>query len=296
LGRATTEAIRVTFWRPNPLARFRYGIVGYSGSDKGCLALFSKKDPAMSIASRIFLAVAFVAGLLGPAGAQAAVQGFSIALTDMTFQLGSNLSAEAAAFGTQPAIELSNNGSYSETLTGDYAVSDTLPPSNQSVFWQTSTKISLNGNPFFTADAIVGPESQDDIWSAILNVTGLTPAQLKVLKAVLVNHNIVNTGGEFDYAYNPPPSAGDRTVGTFAVGSDKSLTSTQDFGAYVDPFTAFESISVPDGPNVWSLTFSATVTTIPEPPTWLMLMAGSAGLLVFRGLARRPGIGRRVPA
>ncbi len=250
----------------------------------------------MSIASRIFLAATLAAGLMVSGGAHAAVQGFSIALTDMTFERGSNLSAEAAAFGGQPAIELPNNGSYSETLTGDYAVSDTLPPSDQSVFWQTFTQISLNGNPFFTENAIVGPESQDDIWSAILNVTGLTKAQLAVLKAVLVNHNVLNTGGEFDYAYNPPPSAGDRTVGTFAVGSDKSLTSTEDFGPYVDPFTAFESISVPDGPNVWSLTFSATVATIPEPPTWLMLMAGGAGLLIIRGLARRPGVARRVPA
>ena len=117
---------------------------------------------------------------------------------------GSNLSAEAAAFGGQPAIELPNNGSYSETLTGDYAVSDTLPPSDQSVFWQTFTQISLNGNPFFTENAIVGPESQDDIWSAILNLTGLNKAQLAVLKAILVNHNLLNTGGEFDYAYNRP--------------------------------------------------------------------------------------------
>jgi hypothetical protein len=243
----------------------------------------------MSIASRIVL-TAFAAGLMVSGGAHAAVQGFSIALTDMTFERGSNLSAEAAAFGGQPAIELSNNGSYDETLIGDYAVSDTLPPSDQSVFWQTFTQISLNGNPFFTANAIVGPESQDDIWSAILNVTGLTPAQLAVLKAVLVNHNILNTGGEFDYAYNFAP--GDRTLGTFAVGSNKDLTSTEDFGPYVDPFTAFESISAPDGPNVWSLTFSATVATIPESPTWLMLMAGGAGLLIIRGLARRPGVAR----
>jgi hypothetical protein len=249
----------------------------------------------MLIASKISLAAAFAA-VLAATSAQAAVQGFSIALTDMTFERGSNLSAEAAAFGGLPAIELSNNGSYSETLTGDYAVSDTLPPSDQSAFWQTFTQISLNGNPFFTENAIVGPESQDDIWSAILNITGLNKAQLAVLKAILVNHNILNSGGEFDYAYNPPPSAGDRTVGTFAVGSNKNLASTEEFGSYVDPFALFDSISIPDGPNVWSLTFSATVTTIPEPPTWLMLVAGGAGLVVIRGLARRPRIGRRVSA
>ena len=230
----------------------------------------------MSIVSKIALAGAFALGLATPS-AHAAVQGFSISLTDMTFERGSNLSAEAAAFGGQPAIELLNNGSYSETLTGDYAVSDTLPPSDQSAFWQTSTQISLNGNPFFTENAIVGPESQDGIWSAILNITGLNPAQLAVLKAVLVNHNVLNTGGEFDYAYNFVP--GDRTTGTFAVGSDKNLTSTEDFGPYVDPFSAFDSNPVPDGPNVWSLSFSATVTSIPEPPTWLMLVAGGAGLL-----------------
>jgi hypothetical protein len=253
----------------------------------------------MSIASKLSLVAAFAAALAATS-AEAAVQGFSIALTDMTFERGSDLSAEAAAFGTSPnvvpAIPLSNNGSYSETLTGDYAVTDTLPPSDQSVFWQTFTQISLNGQPFFTGNEIVGPESQDDIWSAVLNVTGLNKAQLAVLKAILVNHNVLNSGGEFDYAYNFAP--GDRTVGTFAVGSDKNLTSTEDFGAYVDPFAtpAFDSVSVPDGPNVWSLTFSATVTTIPEAPTWLMLMAGGAGVLVIRGLGRRPRMAGEVSA
>jgi hypothetical protein len=238
----------------------------------------------MSI-SKASLAAAFALGL-ATTNAQAAVQGFSINLSDMTFETGSGLSA--AAFGGQPAIELLNNGSYSETLTGDYAVTDTLPPSDQSVFWQTFTQISLNGVPFFTANAIVGPESQNDIWSAVLNITHLTPAQLAVLKAVLVNHNVISTGGKFDYAYNFAPD--DRTAGTFAVGSDESL------GSSGDPFAAFDSSSVAAGPNVWSLTFSATVTTIPEAPTWLMLMGGGAGLLVIRGLARRGGVVRRMSA
>jgi hypothetical protein len=103
----------------------------------------------------------------------------------------------------------------------------------------------------------------------------------------------LNTGGEFDYAYNFNMNPRNQMVGTFAVGTDKNLTSTEDFGAYVDPFaaSAFESVSAPGGPNVWSLTFSATVFTIPEPPIWLMLMAGGAGLLVIRGLARRPTMG-----
>jgi hypothetical protein len=39
----------------------------------------------MSIASRAFLAATLAAGLMVSGGAQAAVQGFSIALTDMTF-------------------------------------------------------------------------------------------------------------------------------------------------------------------------------------------------------------------
>jgi hypothetical protein len=51
----------------------------------------------MSIASRIFLAATLAAGLTVSGGAQAAVQGFSISLTDVTFERGSNLSAEAAA-------------------------------------------------------------------------------------------------------------------------------------------------------------------------------------------------------
>jgi hypothetical protein len=240
----------------------------------------------MSIASSAFLAATLSAGLMVSGGALAGVQGFSIELSDLTphHNASGGLSAEVAAFGGQPAKALRHNGSYVDTLTGDYAVVDDLPPSDEAVFWQTFTQITLNGNPFFTANAIVGPESPDQIWQAILNITNLKPAVLMLIVNVLEKNNYLSIlNGEFDYGYNFAPD--DRTVGTFAVGSTEGLL-----------LGAFDSDPLPDGPNVWSLTFSATVTTIPEPPTWLMLMAGGAGLLIIRGLARRPGVERRVPA
>ena len=239
----------------------------------------------MSIGSRTFLVVALAMGLMTPGGARAAVQEFSIALTNLTphQNSGGGLSAEIAAFGDQPAKALQHNGSYVETLTGDYAVTDNLPPSNEAVFWQTFTQISLNGTPFFTANEIVGPESPDQIWQAILNITNLKPAVLALIVRVLENNNYLSLlDGEFDYGYNF--ANGDRTAGTFAVASTKSLGLLSDFGP------------LPEGDSTWSLTFSATVTSVPETPTWVMLIAGGAGLLVIRGLARRTGVARRVPA
>ena len=58
----------------------------------------------MSIASRISLAATLAAGLMVSGGAHAAVQSFSIALTDLTphHSASGDLSAEVAAFGGQP--------------------------------------------------------------------------------------------------------------------------------------------------------------------------------------------------
>jgi hypothetical protein len=242
----------------------------------------------MLIASRMFLAAALAAGLLLPANAKAAPEGFLIDLTDMTFERGSGLSAEAAAFGGNGPVELLKNGSYNETLTGDYAVADNLPPSDQLAYWQTFIQISLNGTPFFTANQIVF-ESQDAVFATILKLTGLKPLVLNIIIAALEHHNNISTG-IFDYAYNPPPTASDRTHGTFAVGSTEG-------GFTDDPLSVFEPVSASSGPNVWSLAFSATFfAPAPEAPTWLMLMAGAAGLLIIRGLARRPRFARRVSA
>lgn len=244
----------------------------------------------MSIASKIALAIAFAAGLAATS-AHAAPQGFLIDLTNMTFERGSGLSAEAAAIGVNdPAVPLLKNGFYNETLTGDYTVFDNLPPSDQLAYWQTFIQISLNGTPFLTSNQIVF-ESQDAVFAGILKLTGLKPLILNIIIAALENHNQISTGGIFDYAYNPPPPQTgqppiDRSHGTFAVGSTE-------FGLADDPLSVFDSASVSDLPNVWSLSFSATfLAPAPEPPTWVMLMAGGAGLLVIRGLASR----RRVAA
>jgi hypothetical protein len=249
----------------------------------------------MSVASKIVLTVMLAAGLMVSSGAQAAPQGFLIDLTNMTFERGSGLSAEAAAFGTPPnvlpAVPLLKNGTYNETLTGDYAVFDNLPPSDEQAYWQTFIQISLNGTPFFTANQVV-LESQDQVFAAILGLTGLKPLVLNIIIAALENHNQISTGGIFDYAYNPPPkSPTDRSPGTFAVGSTE-------LGLVDDPLSVFESVSAPPGgANVWSLSFHATFfAPAPEPPIWVMLIAGGVGLLAIRGLTHRRLVARRVSA
>src|ERR1700722_747993 len=145
----------------------------------------------MSIASKIVLTVMLAAGLMVSSGAQAAPQGFLIDLTNMTFERGSGLSAEAAAFGTNGPVELLKNGFYNETLTGDYAVADNLPPSDQLAYWQTFIQISLNGTPFFTANQIVF-ESQDAVFAGILKLTGLKPPVLNIIIGTLEHHNNIS--------------------------------------------------------------------------------------------------------
>ena len=79
------------------------------------------------------------------------MQSFSIALTNLTPHHNSSggLSADIAAFGDQPAKALQHKGSYVETLTGSYAVTDNLPPSNElENSGRRSPKITLNGTPF----------------------------------------------------------------------------------------------------------------------------------------------------
>jgi hypothetical protein len=105
-------------------------------------------------------------------------------------------------------------------------------------------------------------------------------AELKVLIAVLEHFDFFSVPiagpppGLFDYAYNTK----DQPVGTFAVGTTESLG---------------EKIAL-NATN--TLSFDASLFVVPEPPTWAMLLLGFAGLVASQSLARRPRIGRRVPA
>jgi hypothetical protein len=230
----------------------------------------------MSITSRAFLAAAFAAGLMLQGGAQAALQGFSIDLGNpqdpltLDYNPAGGLSAAAAPSNGKPALELKNNGSYLATLTGDYAVFDNLPPVNEPVLWHEFYEITLNGHILFeNPGAIVGPFTGDEIWMAFVHafgqLTGKTDTQaaavLKVLIAVLEHFDSFSVPstppGEFDYAYNTL----NQPVGTFAVGT------IEDLG---------QKIALNVGEN--TLSFDASLTVVPEPSTWAMMLLGFAGL------------------
>jgi hypothetical protein len=229
----------------------------------------------MSMMSKMYLAAAVAVGLVAPVGAQAAVEGFSIALTDVVLDyqpVTHDLSASAPAFGDQSAIPLANNGEYLETLTGDYAVVDNLPPLDKSDFWNEYYQITLNGKVVFGHSGLVGPYSVDQIWQAILGVSKLNPKVAALLITILETKNTLNTNGLFDYAYNFEP--GDRNVGTFALGSTKDAAGL--FG-----------LAGQYPPGVNDLSLKVSLFAVPEPPTWLMLGAGLLVVGVIRSQARR---------
>jgi hypothetical protein len=225
----------------------------------------------MSIASRIFLAAAFAAGLMLPGGGAHAEfhQGFLIDLgtakdpLTLDYNPAGGLSAAAAPSNGKPALELKNNGSYLATLTGAYDVIDDLGSLDRTkeVLWQESYEITLNGHILFKNGGIVGPESGDDIWMAALFVfnkfTGLPGGALDIIIGFLEHQDSFSFGnGEFDYAYNTL----NQPVGTFAIGT------TADLGQKI----ALNRTN--------TLSFDFSIFVVPEPSTWLMLLLGFASL------------------
>jgi hypothetical protein len=91
-------------------------------------------------------------------------------------------------------------------------------------------------------------------------VTGLPPADLNVIIAVLEHFDSFSVPstppGEFDWSYNTL----NQPVGTFAVGT------TDDLGSKI----ALNHTN--------TLSFYFSIFVVPEPSTWAMLLLGFAGL------------------
>ena len=226
---------------------------------------------------RFAIAATMLVGILLPVPTRATRLGGSISLSPVTLgydPYDHNLSAWAAAIGTSPALALPNNGIYSDTLAGDYAVTLNLPPLDQPEFWHVTYLITINGkgvfgNSYYTDHAI----SINDGWNYFLKVVP-APGLVKILFHTLLTKNELNTGGLIDYVYNFDPS--NKLDGTFAVGSTKDWATL---------------IGLPSGefpPGKSALTLSVSAFAVPEPSTVLMCGAALLGLAWVRRRAGQP--------
>jgi hypothetical protein len=236
----------------------------------------------MYIASRVFLPAAFAAGLLLPCGAHAGLeQGFLIDLgtpadpLTLDWSAAGGLKAAAAPANGKPALELPRT--YSTTLAGTYDVIDDLGSLDKTkkVFWQEHYEIMLNGHVILGGGGVIGPESGEDIWLALVDTFAQFISKDDQHAAAILSFLIgfleqvdsakitTPTGTTFDYGYNTKG----QPSGTFAVGTNYPLG---------------EKILL-NATNTLSLDFSAFV--VPEPSTWAMMLLGFAGvgLAGYRG-------------
>ncbi|MBV9202932.1 MAG: hypothetical protein JOY83_24975 [Alphaproteobacteria bacterium] len=133
-----------------------------------------------------------------------------------------NLSAEAAPMGGLPALPLLNNGHYTETAAGDFAVTANLPPVDQQNFWLISADFSIDGVHLFGGQQTYGPIS---VTEAIDDALGmLSPAVQRLIEAqakLLLTQPQHSNFGLFDWSYIRDPA--DDLTGTFAFGSSLDL-------------------------------------------------------------------------
>lgn len=225
---------------------------------------------------RFLLAATMLVGIVLAVPTRATSLGASISLNPVTLGYDPyhhNLSAEAAAIGTSPALPLPNNGTYVDTLAGDYAVTLNLPPLDQPEFWHVSYLITINGKGVFGNSYFTGhPESITDAWNYFLSVVP-APGLVKLVVHTLLTKQELNTGGLFDYIYNFDPS--NKLDGTFAVGSYKDWATLIGFRPGEFP------------PGTAALTASVSVFAAPEPSTLLMLGTALVGLAWLRRQFRR---------
>jgi hypothetical protein len=222
------------------------------------------RSPLMSV----FLLLILLWPLLG----RATPIGASIALTNALFDydpINKNLSAEAAAIGGLLALPLLNNGHYTDTLAGDFAVTVNLPPLDEQHIWLVSDDISINGRHAFGGHDTVGPISVTDAIEAALG--RFSPGIQGIIKGIghlLLTQPQHNGLGLIDWSYNRDPA--DDLTGTFAFGSTLDL-----------PKLAIGESLIP-GEFMISLSASAFAVDVPEPAAVLILTPALLALLALR--------------
>ena len=198
--------------------------------------------------------------------------GVSIALTNVLFDydpVAKNLSAEAAPIGGLPALPLLNNGHYTETAAGDFAVTANLPPLDQQNFWLISADFSIDGVHLFGGQQTYGPIS---VTEAIDDALGmLSPAVQRLIEAqvkLLLTQPQHSDFGLFDWSYIRDPA--DDLTGTFAFGSSLDLPMLVTGHSFIPLEFTFD------------LSLSASVVDAPEPDPVLIFAPALLGLVALR--------------
>jgi hypothetical protein len=218
------------------------------------------------------LPVFLLLALFWPLPGRTAPIGVSIALTNVLFVYDpdhKNLSAEAAPIGGLPALPLLNNGRYTDTAAGDFAVTVNLPPLDEPHVWLISDDLSIDGRHAFGGKDVFGPISVEGALDEALG--RLSPGLRGIVKAIgerVLTKPQDGVFGLFDWSYNRNPA--DDLTGTFALGST------------VDLAKLILGESVIPGEFLLSLSISAFAIDIPEPVTVLIIAPALLGLAALR--------------
>jgi hypothetical protein len=211
--------------------------------------------------------------LLWPLPGWATPIGASIALTNVLFDydpVDKNLSAEAAAIGGLPALPLLNNGHYTDTAAGDFAVTVSLPPLGQQNLWLISADLSIDGLHVFGGQDVFGPTSiTGAIDEALAQLSPFVQGIAKAIGNDLLTQPQHNGLGLLDWSYNRDPA--DDMTGTFALGSTLDVAQLLDI-----PF------SLPPGEFTFSFSASAFAVDVPEPDPMLIFVPALLGLVALR--------------
>ena len=261
--------IKQLSWRLSILAGIRAGGVSSKAAQAAdCTMKHSMARPLRFPLMPSLLLLALLWSLPG----WATPIGVSIALTNVLFDydpVAKNLSAEAAPVGGLPALPLLNNGHYTETAAGDFAVTANLPPLDQQNFWLISADFSIDGVHLFGGQQTYGPisvtEAIDDALGMLSPVVQrLIEAQAKLLLTQPQHSNF----GLFDWSYIRDPA--DDLTGTFAFGSSLDLPMLVTGHSFIPLEFTFD------------LSLSASVVDAPEPDPVLIFAPALLGLVALR--------------